>query len=161
MPTTTSAVSAAEPCSTCTTSSSATCGCGSSAAPDSRSARPRSRSSASAAHAGAQLHVEPDVQHVAVADDVGLALEALLPAARRFRVRARLDQVVPVDHLAADEAPGDVGVNRAGCVERRLAVAQRPGARLLLAGGEERDEVERVTEPADDLLERGAAPVAT
>src|ERR1700693_3652819 len=34
--------------------------------------------------------VEPDVQDVAVLDDVGLALEALLAGARGFRMRARL-----------------------------------------------------------------------
>ena len=39
-------------------------------------------------------------------------------------------------------------------------VAQRPRSRLLLAGGEERDQVERVAQPADDLLERRGAAVA-
>ena len=55
-------------------------------------------------------------------------------------MRARLDQVAPVDHLAADEAARDVGVDRLRGVERGLALAQRPGARLLLARGEERDQ---------------------
>ena len=41
------------------------------------------------------LDVEADVQDVAVLDDVRLALEALLARARRLRVRARLDEVVP------------------------------------------------------------------
>ena len=36
----------------------------------------------------------------------------------------------------------------AGRVERRLAPPERPGARLLLAGGEERDQVERVARAA-------------
>ena len=49
-----------------------------------------------------------------------------------------------MDHLAADEAAGDVGVDRLGRVESRLALAERPRARLLVAGSEERDEVERV-----------------
>ena len=39
-------------------------------------------------------------------------------------------------------------------------VSQRPGARLLLAGGEERDQIERVAQPAHDLLERRGAAVA-
>ena len=73
-----------------------------------------------------------------------------LPSRRcspRFTTSARepqLDEVLPADHLAADEAAGDVGVDRLGGVERGLAVAERPRARLLVAGGEERDEVERV-----------------
>ena len=82
------------------------------------------------------------------------------PAPRRLGVRAGLDQVVPVDHLAADEAAGDVGVDRLGRVERGLAPAQRPGTRLLVARGEERDQVERVAQAARDLLERRGAAVA-
>src|SRR5581483_5651670 len=61
---------------------------------------------------------------------------------------------------AADEPTGDVGVDRGGRVERGLAVAQRPGTGLLLAGGEEGDEVERVLQPDRDLVERGPAAVA-
>ena len=90
-------------------------------------------------------------------DDVGLALEPLGAALRRLRVRAGVEQVVPADHLAADEAARDVGVDRAARLERGLAVAQRPGARLLLAGGEERDQPERVLEPPHDLVERRRA----
>src|SRR5439155_13804187 len=104
--------------------------------------------------------VEADVQHVPVLDDVALPLEALETAARRLRMRARLDEVVPAHDLAADEAAGDVGVDRRRCVERRLAAPERPRARLLVAGGEERDQVERVLQPDDDLLERRAPAVA-
>ena len=62
--------------------------------------------------------------------------------------------------LAADEPARDVGVDRLGRIERRLAVAQRPGARLLLAGREERDQVERVAQAPRDLVERARAAVA-
>ena len=71
-----------------------------------------------------------------------------MAAARDLGVGAGLDEVLPVDDLAADEAAGDVGVDRGGRVERGLAAAERPGARLLLARGEERDQVELVAEPA-------------
>ena len=60
-----------------------------------------------------RAHVEADVEHVAVLDDVRLALEPLRPALRRLCVRAGIEQVVPADHLAADESAGDVGVDRA------------------------------------------------
>src|SRR5215208_6016102 len=103
--------------------------------------------------------VEANVQHVAVTDDVGLPLQPLERALRGLRVRARLDEVLPVDHLAADEPPRDVGMDRLGGVERRLSVAERPGARLLLAGGEERDQVERVAEAPRDLIEGRRAAV--
>ena len=65
-----------------------------------------------------------------------------------------VEQLVPADHLATDEASRDVGVDRPGRVERRLPAAQRPGPRLLLAGREERDQVERVGQPSHDLVER-------
>src|SRR5262249_12722707 len=91
---------------------------------------------------------------------VRLALEALQAAPRRLGMRARLDQVVPVDHLAADEAARDVRVDRLGRVERRLALPERPRSRLLLARGEERDQRERVPQAAYDLVERGRAAVA-
>ncbi len=75
-------------------------------------------------------------------------------------MRAELDEVAPVDDLAADEASRDVRVDRAGRIESGLAVAQRPGAGVLLARREERDQVERLREPAGDLLECRLAPVA-
>ena len=83
-----------------------------------------------------------------------------LPTFATSACGAELDEVVPVDHLAADEAARDVGVDRARGVERGLAVAQRPRPRVLLAGGEERDQVERLREAAGDVLERRLAAVA-
>src|SRR5215472_17310164 len=101
--------------------------------------------------------VEADVQDVAVLDDVRLPLEPLLAVARALGVRARLDEVVPADHLAADEPPRDVGVDRRCRVERGPAAPHRPGARLLLTRGEERDEVEDVEQPLCHLADgRGA-----
>ena len=69
------------------------------------------------------------------------------------------DEVLPVDHFAADEATRDVGVDRLRRIERRRAAAQSPGSRLLLTSGEERDQVQRVTQPADNLFQRRAATV--
>ena len=106
-----------------------------------------------------RLDVEADVQHVAVGDDVGLALEPLCAAPRSLGVRAGIEQVLRRDHLAADEAARDVGVDRRRRLERGLAPPERPRARLLLARGEERDQPERLLELADDLVERGR-PVA-
>ena len=47
-----------------------------------------------------------------------------------------------------------------GRLQRGLAAPQRPRARLLLAGGEERDQLERLREPAHDLAERRLAAAA-
>ncbi len=104
-----------------------------------------------------RLDVEADVDDVAVLDDVRLALEPLQPAAGRLGVRSALEQVVPADDLGADEAARDVRVDRLRRVERGLAVLQRPRARLGVADGVERDQAERVLQPADDLVERGRA----
>src|SRR6478735_4191074 len=107
----------------------------------------------------ADLDVEADVEHVAVGDDVGLSLEALRPALRRLGVRAGVEEIPGRDHLAADEPARDVRVDRRCRVERGLAVAERPRARLLLARGEERNQAERVLQPPHDLVER-RRPVA-
>src|SRR6266480_5314866 len=100
-----------------------------------------------------QLDVEADVQHVAVLDHVVLPLEALLAPPHHLRSRTRLDEVVPADHLAADEPARDIGVDRRRGVERGLPAAQRPRARLVLGGGEERDQIDRLEQAACDLAD--------
>src|SRR3954471_10118051 len=104
--------------------------------------------------------VEAHVEDVAVLDDVRLAFELLLAGPRGLGMTAGRDEIVPAHDLAADEAAGNVRVDRLCSVERGLAAAERPGPRLLLARGEERDQVERLREPAHDLAERrlAAAP---
>src|SRR4051812_34740307 len=104
--------------------------------------------------------VEADVQDVAVLYHIGLALELLLAGAGDLGVGAELHEVIPTDHLAADEAARDVRVDRRGRIERGLATAKRPSPRLLLARGEEGDEVERLREPADDFTECGSRTLA-
>src|SRR5207302_9441953 len=99
------------------------------------------------------LDVETNVEHISLLDHVGLPFEALEAAPSGLRVRAGLDEVVPADHLAADEPAGEVRVDRRGGVECRLTTAQDPGARLLLAGGEEADQAELLAEPADNVLQ--------
>src|SRR5215217_706691 len=98
--------------------------------------------------------VEADVEDVAVLDDVVLRLEPLQPLPRGLGVRPGADEVVPADHLAADEAARNIRMNRARRLDRGRAAPQRPRPRLLLAGGEELDLVERVLQAPDDLLER-------
>ena len=62
--------------------------------------------------------------------------------------------LVPADHLGADEAALDVGVDHARGVPDAQATLEVPGLRgLVLAGGEERDQVEQRERPADDRFE--------
>ena len=52
--------------------------------------------------------VEAHVEDVTVLDHVALAFESLLASASSFRVRAACEEIVPANHLAADEPAGDV-----------------------------------------------------
>src|SRR5579859_1931468 len=70
------------------------------------------------------------------------------------------DEIVPAHDLAADEAARDVGVDRLRRIDRRLTAPERPRPRLLLAGGEERDQVERLSQPAHDFAESRLAGAA-
>src|SRR6476646_5231062 len=100
------------------------------------------------------LDVEADVEHVAVFDDVGLALETLPAALHDLGTGARLDQITPADHLATDEPARDVRMDRRRRIERGLAATQRPGARLVLGSREERDQIDGLEEAPRDLADR-------
>src|SRR5260370_10843005 len=107
-----------------------------------------------------RLDVEANVQHVAVLDDIRLALEPLLAGARDLGVRAERDEIVPADHLAADEASRDIGADGVGGFDRGLPLAKCPRSGVLLTRTEERNQVQRLDEPAHDLAERGLAAAA-
>src|SRR3954453_3279492 len=100
-----------------------------------------------------ELDVEADVQHVPVLDQVVLPLEALLAPIHDLGPRAGLHEVIPADHLAADEPACDVGVDGRGRIERGLPSAQRPGAGVVFRGGEERDQIDGLEQPPGDLAE--------
>ena len=90
------------------------------------------------------LHVEAEVDHVAVLHGVVAALEAHLARGARPGHALRGDQFGLGHDLGADEAALDVAVDQAGGFVGRVAARQRPGARLFAAGdGEEGDEVEQ------------------
>ena len=89
------------------------------------------------------LPAEEDLDDVAVADAVGLALRAEPAGLARLGHRAERQQVVVRDGLGPDEALREVGVDRAGRIDRRRAVADRPGPDLVRAGGQERDQPEQ------------------
>jgi hypothetical protein len=62
---------------------------------------------------------EEDLQHVAVLDEVGLALGAQPAVLARLSHRTQLEQVLVSDRLGPDEAPGKVRVDRAGGIDGR------------------------------------------
>src|SRR6266545_607958 len=100
-------------------------------------------------------HREADVEDVAVLHDVLLALEPQLPLVSRPRLAAERDEVVVVDDLGADEAALEVGVDAARRARSAVAPADGPGANLVLAHREERDQVEQVVGGADEARPRG------
>src|SRR5881392_3196063 len=105
------------------------------------------------------LEVEADVEDVSVGDDVVLSLQPLLAAAGGLGATPRLDEVAPRNHFAADESARDVGVDRRRRIERRSPLRERPGPRLLIAAGEEREQSGRLEEVRQHPLE-ARGPVA-
>src|SRR5215210_5523743 len=69
-------------------------------------------------------------------------------------MRARLPQIVPTDHFAADETACNVGVDRGGRLERVLPLPQGPRTRLLVPRGEEADQTELGAQAPHYFLER-------
>src|SRR6266536_3513127 len=104
------------------------------------------------------LDVEADVEDVSVGDDVVLPLQPLLAAAGGLGATPRLDEVAPRNHLAADESARDVGVDRRR-LERGSPTYKRPGPRLLLPAGEEREQSGRLEHVRQHPLE-ARRPVA-
>src|SRR5687768_9930128 len=72
------------------------------------------------------------MHHVAVGDDVFLALEPQLADVARAGLAAALDVVVERDGLGADEAALEVRMDHAGGLGGARAFRHGPGARLLL-----------------------------
>ena len=84
-----------------------------------------------------------------------------LPSSCELGVRAagglgaELDEVLPPDDLGLDEAALEVGVDDARRLGRLGAALDGPGAALVGAGREERDEVEDLVRRARDGVQAG------
>src|SRR5450755_90196 len=87
--------------------------------------------------------VESNVDDIAVTHHVIPAFESLLPPFAQHVVRARVEQLLGVGHLGADEAASNVRMDARGGVERGLPLTEIPGAHLGIAGGEEGDELQQ------------------
>src|SRR6185312_8736266 len=96
-----------------------------------------------------RLHVEEDVDDVAVLDDVLLAFGAEEAALLGFGFAACSHKVVEADDFGADEATAQVAVDFAGGFGRGRAGRDGPGAAFIGAGGEEADEAEELVAHAD------------
>ena len=96
------------------------------------------------------LYVEAEVDHVAVLDDVLLALAAQQSLFLCRRDAAAADHVVEIDRFGADEAALDVGVDLAGGLGSLGALFDGPGAALVLTVGQEGDETQQVIAALDE-----------
>src|SRR3989338_5399956 len=85
------------------------------------------------ANPAASSDAEQDVHHVAVLDRVLLPLAAQTAVLLRLREAARLQQLIPADHLRPHEPPLDVRVDATRRLQRRRADGHRPGAALRIA----------------------------
>lgn len=88
-------------------------------------------------------------------DDVLLSFEAHFSALVRGIEAPGGAVVGVVDDFGADEALGDVVVDGGGGLECVGAGAERPGAGVVFASGEESDKAEGVVDGADELLPGG------
>src|SRR5437870_10840242 len=80
-----------------------------------------------------------NMHDIAVLDHIGLSLEPVDAMSLRLLHGADPFEVVKADHLGADEAPGQVGVDLAGACHGVLALVEAPGPALVLSHGEEND----------------------
>src|SRR5262245_9730075 len=127
----------------------------SSGAPETRPRPPETKADRTPVHGALLGDVEPEVADLAVADDVVLALEALLAPGPEIGERS-LDrhQIVVARDLGADEAPLDVRVHRAGGGLRPRARGDRPRAHLVLTHRKEGDEPEQRIAVAQHAMDR-------
>src|SRR4051812_9620568 len=87
----------------------------------------------------------PDVDYIAVGNDVVATLDPQQSTIARRNVAAAFDEVLPGDHLGLDEALLNLGVDLTRRLPGGRATAQRPRHRLLaLVGSEKGDQPEQL-----------------
>lgn len=100
-----------------------------------------------------QLHIEEEVQYVALLDDVLFSFGADFPFGFSGGHVSVIDEVLVCDGFGADEAFFKVGVDDGGGLGGFHAFGDGPGAGFLGAGGEIGLEAEEVICVADQVLE--------
>src|SRR5256885_16711488 len=107
------------------------------------------------------LDVEAEVDHVAVAHDVILALEAELARFLRTLLATVRHEVIVRRNFGADETALKIAVDHAGGLWRRGAGGNRPSAHFLRPGGEIGLQAKKLVGSAGDAVQArlGPAPV--
>src|SRR5882672_3074058 len=99
------------------------------------------------------LDVEAEMDHVAVAHHVVLALEAQLPRLPGALLAAVRDEIIVRRHLGANETALEIGVDHAGRLRRRCAGRDGPGADLFRPRGEVGLQSEHAVRRADHAVQ--------
>src|SRR5260221_13509530 len=81
-------------------------------------------------------YVEEEMHHVAVLDDVGLALQPHLAGLLRSHLAVEAHVLVIGDDLGADEDLLEISVDRAGSLRCGSALEECPVATIVLSVGE-------------------------
>src|SRR4029079_11761714 len=100
-------------------------------------------------HADRPLCGEPEVDDVAVLDDVLLALQAPLAVIAADGHRPARDQRIVCHDFGPDESTRDVGMDFTGGILRGRPARNGPGAALVFTHREERHVAEQVVAGAD------------
>ena len=101
------------------------------------------------------LHVEAEVDHVAVLHHILLAFAAELALLLGGVDTAVLDHIIIGNDLRPDEAPLDVSVDFTGGLRGLGALFDGPGAALILAVGQERDKAQQGVAALDEPIQTG------
>src|SRR3989338_7874901 len=96
---------------------------------------------------------KPEIDDIAVLDDVLLPLQTDLTVFAARGHRPARDERSVRHHFGADEPVLDVGVDLAGGGLRRGAASDRPGAAFVLTDREEGDVAEQIVGRSDHPIE--------
>src|SRR5438045_5533811 len=99
------------------------------------------------------LRGKPEMHDVAVEDDVGFSLEPHLARLLRAGFAAERHVILVSDGLGADKASLEVRMDDGGRLRRLGATGDRPGRRLLGAGGTISDQIEQRIAGTDQAIE--------
>ena len=101
------------------------------------------------------LHVEQEMNDIAVLHDIFFALGAHFARFFGLRLATQRDKVVVCNHLGADEAAFEIGVDDTGSLRCGVAFVDGPRTYFLHAGGEISLQAEQIVARADKAVQAG------
>src|SRR5262249_29833753 len=102
-----------------------------------------------------QLHIEPEMQDIAVFHHILLAFETEFARITCARFALELNVIVIGDGFRANESLLEIRMDDAGGLWRTRALHHGPGTRLHWSGGEKSDETKKRIARTDHLVQAG------